>query len=133
MKLTVVPGRNTIFASIMMGLAESLGASVIALGIHQGDHAIYPDCRREFYKAMGHAILLGTDDRVELVAPFIDTDKTGIAKWGLEHNVPYHLTRTCYTDEPDPCGKCGACIERAEAFRLNGAPDAEEVARARQD
>ena len=123
MSATVVPGRNIIFLSIMAGLAWSNGASEIAIGIHQGDHAIYPDCRAEFYTAMNEAIRLGTDGRVEIVAPFLHTDKSGILEWGLAHNVPYHLTRTCYKDQVVSCGKCGSCRERLEAFAAHSALD----------
>lgn len=123
MKSTVVPGRNIIFTSILAGLAESIGASHIALGIHQGDHAIYPDCRIEFYHAMRHAVYIGTGDTVSFIAPFIDTDKEDILKWGVEHHVPYHLTRTCYKDQQLSCGKCGSCVERLEAFNKIGKED----------
>jgi 7-cyano-7-deazaguanine synthase len=56
MKATVVPCRNLIFGSILAGLAESNGAEAICLGIHAGDHAIYPDCRREFHRAFADAV-----------------------------------------------------------------------------
>lgn len=117
MARTVVPARNIIFLSILAGHAWSVDAGQIAIGIHQGDHAIYADCRSEFYKAMDTAIFLGTDRRVEIVAPFVHTDKTGILAWGLAHRVPYHLTRTCYQDRDESCGVCGSCQERLEAFR----------------
>ena len=123
MSLTVVPGRNTIFASIMCGIAESIGAEKIALGIHQGDHAIYPDCRNEYYFAMKSALYLASDKKVELIAPFIETDKTGILMFGFEYNVPYHLTRTCYKDQELSCGKCGSCNERIEAFATHKVKD----------
>ena len=123
MSRTVVPGRNIIFASILSGLAWSVKAEVVALGIHQGDHAIYADCRLDFYTAMNRAIQLGTDKNVSLLAPFGATDKTGIVKWGLEHDVPYRLTRTCYKDQSMPCGLCGSCVERLEAFQLNNQTD----------
>ena len=117
MSRTVVPGRNIIFLSLLAGMAWSEGASKIAIGIHAGDHAIYPDCRIEFYKAMDTAIYLGTDRRIEMIAPFADWDKTKILQWGIPRSVPYQLTRTCYKDQELSCGKCGACQERLEAFR----------------
>ncbi len=116
MSQTVVPARNIIFLSIMAGVAKSNDANTIALGIHQGDHAIYADCRTEFYKAMDSAIFLGTNRQVEINAPFINYDKTNIIKWGIEHSVPYELTRTCYKNQELSCGKCGSCCERLEAF-----------------
>lgn len=123
MSLTVVPGRNIIFLSILAGIAWSRGASIIGIGIHQGDHAIYPDCRLSFFRAMNDAIHKGTDNRVKIVAPFLNTDKAGIVAWGLAHGAPYGLTRTCYKDQPVACGKCGSCRERLEAFRVNDSED----------
>jgi 7-cyano-7-deazaguanine synthase len=123
MEQTVVPGRNMIFLSIMAGYAWSIDASKIAIGIHKGDHAIYADCRTEFYKAMDTAIYLGTDKRVEIIAPFIDSDKTDILKYGIRHDVPYGITRTCYKDQSYSCGKCGSCVERLEAFKNCGYKD----------
>lgn len=116
MKLTVVPGRNLIFASIMAGLAESIDASAIALGVHAGDHHIYPDCRPEFIKALDSVIYLSSDKRVEVLCPFANINKTQILSKGLVLGVPYHLTRTCYKDQPKSCGLCGSCVERLEAF-----------------
>lgn len=126
MKLTVVPGRNMIFASIMAGLAESVGANQIALGVHSGDHHIYPDCRQEFIKALDSAIYLSSDRKVEIITPLLKDDKASILKRGLEDfkvPVPYHLTRTCYKDQELSCGKCGSCTERLEAFYNLGIED----------
>lgn len=123
MSLTVVPGRNIIFLSILAGIAWSREASEIGIGIHQGDHAIYPDCRQSFFRSMDRAIQEGTDGRVSIIAPFLDTDKEGIVKWGIKHEVPFHLTRTCYKDQPIACGKCGSCRERLEAFQQNNQED----------
>jgi 7-cyano-7-deazaguanine synthase len=118
MKQTVVPGRNLIFASLMAGLAESIGAEEVALGVHSGDHHIYPDCRPEFIQALGETIKHSTEKKVTIFTPFIYIDKAKILKIGysLPVPVPYHLTRTCYKDQPLACGKCGSCQERLEAF-----------------
>ena len=123
MSLTVVPMRNVLFLSIAAGVAWSIDAQFVALGIHQGDHPIYPDCRKEFYKAMDTAVYLASDGRVEFIAPFVGLDKAGIVSVGLKLGVPYHLTRTCYKDQPISCGRCGACVERLEAFYKNNAVD----------
>ncbi len=123
MSKTVVPGRNTIFASIMMGYAESVDAGKIALGVHQGDHAIYPDCRQDYVKALDTLVYLASDRKVEVIAPFLDTDKIGICRVGLDLNVPYELTRTCYKDQEKSCGVCGSCRERLEAFEENNIDD----------
>lgn len=123
MALTVVPGRNMIFASILSGIAWSRGLDHVFMGMHSGDHAIYPDCRPEFFFAMGSAIRQATEERVMLRAPLLNLNKTTILEWGLKNEVPYQLTRTCYKDQGMACGKCGACQERLEAFRNHQVTD----------
>jgi 7-cyano-7-deazaguanine synthase len=123
MRQTVVPARNIIFASILAGQAWSLDADTVMIGVHAGDHYIYPDCREEFINVMAKAIWEGTDGRVRLQAPFIAHKKDEILEWGLRHKVPYHLTRTCYKDQAMACGKCGSCQERLVAFAENNLND----------
>jgi 7-cyano-7-deazaguanine synthase len=123
MSLTVVPGRNIIFLSILTGYAWSIGTDRIGIGVHSGDHAIYPDCRPHFIHSMWDAICYGTEDAVQLEAPFLDMDKYQILKTGVALKVPYELTRTCYKDQVLSCGKCGSCTERLEAFSRQGMKD----------
>jgi 7-cyano-7-deazaguanine synthase len=123
MKATVVPARNMIFASILAGFAWNYSCKEVWLGIHAGDHAIYPDCRPEFFAPMSSAIRHGTDGRVKLEAPFLYKDKHGILLIGQQLKVPYELTRTCYTSNERACGKCGSCQERLEAFSKIGKTD----------
>lgn len=123
MSRTVVPGRNVIFISIMMGYAWSIAADIVAIGVHAGDHAIYEDCRAGFVAAMNAAVIAGSGDRIRLEAPFQYFDKSKILRIGLNLETPYHLTRTCYKDQPVSCGKCGSCEERLEAFEKIGRKD----------
>jgi 7-cyano-7-deazaguanine synthase len=128
MKDTVVPLRNFIFATIISGiLASQLNnddkIAQLWLGIHAGDHAIYPDCRQEANSFLARAIGEATENKVFLVTPFINMDKIEIVRTGLSLAAPFKLTRTCYTDDPIACGKCGSCTERLEAFKTNGVLD----------
>ena len=125
MRKTVVPGRNLIFSSIMAGLAESIGASEIALGVHSGDHVIYPDCRPEFIGALRETVHASSEGKVTVSTPLLALDKHGILKIGyaLPLPIPYQHTRTCYKDQLISCGKCGSCVERLEAFKLIGKKD----------
>ncbi len=75
MTATVVPGRNLIFASIVAGYAESVGADSIALGMHGGDHHIYPDCRPSFVSALNTTVILSSDGKVKVDAPFLYLSK----------------------------------------------------------
>lgn len=123
MKQTVVPFRNGIMLAIAAGYAESIGAEGLVIAAHSGDHAIYPDCREEFMKAMGDAINLGTYARIALLRPFIDWDKSRILRRGSELKIEYARTWSCYKGGERHCGLCGTCVERREAFLLAGIPD----------
>jgi len=123
MKATVVPNRNAILLNIAAGYALSIGAIAIAYAAHAGDHAIYPDCRPDFVFALEEAIQIGTDSELRVYAPFIHMHKADIIKQGLQLGVPYELTWSCYKGGDKACGKCGTCVERLEAFELNGVRD----------
>jgi 7-cyano-7-deazaguanine synthase len=123
MKQTVVPFRNAIMLSVATGFAESRGAEGLVVAAHGGDHAIYPDCREDFMRAMGDAMRHGTYARVGLLRPFIAFDKAQIAAEGARLGVDYARTWSCYKGGEIHCGRCGTCVERREAFLLAGLPD----------
>lgn len=123
MKQTVVPFRNAIMLAVATGLAESRGAEGLVIAAHGGDHAIYPDCREEFMRAMGDAMRLGTYAEVKLLRPFIAMTKAEIAAAGAKLGVDFERTWSCYKGGAVHCGKCGTCVERREAFELAGISD----------
>ncbi len=123
MKQTVVPFRNGIMLAIATGYAESVDAEGLVIAAHSGDHAIYPDCREPFMQAMATAMGEGTYAKIQLLRPFIATDKTGIAKRGDELGIDFSETWSCYKGGAIHCGVCGTCVERREAFLLAGLPD----------
>ena len=120
---TVVPFRNGIMLSIAAGFAESREAEGLVIAAHSGDHAIYPDCREPFMQAMAAAIRSGTYAGIEVLRPFIRTDKAGIARRGAELGVDFYHTWSCYKGGTVHCGTCGTCVERREAFLLSGIGD----------
>ena len=140
MKATVVPNRNKIFASLVqaVALSEAMASendTDIALGIHAGDHAIYPDCRQEFRDADDNAFRLGNweADKVGYFTPYLETDKFGILQdgqtlvkdLGIDFNEVYRRTNTSY--KPFPSGnsdyKSASSVERIEAFIKLGVND----------
>lgn len=123
MKLTVVPNRNMLMLAVAIAAAVGEKAEAVAYGAHAGDHTIYPDCRQEFVDAMRVASRLCDWHPVEILVPFQYWTKGDIAKRGLELGVPFILTWSCYRGEETPCGTCGACTERAEAFAFAQASD----------
>lgn len=143
MKSTVVENRNIIFSSILygkaLGWANKIGDNVfISLGLHSGDHAIYPDCRPESFEAAKHlfAISNWNSERVDYIAPFDNIDKAQVLAEGIQSMLTLGFTNaeikkvlkntnTCYnpSDTGEACGKCGSCTERLEAFEKNGLKD----------
>lgn len=133
MRATVVPNRNAILASIAYGVGVARDAPFVALGMHAGDHTIYPDCRPEFIATLGMALHLGntwtpTESAPALVAPFIDMNKAQIAALGDTIGVPWADTWSCYRGDAVHCGRCGTCVERAEAFHDADVDDPTEYA-----
>jgi 7-cyano-7-deazaguanine synthase len=147
MKATVVPNRNKIFSSIIQAVALSIATEKdttcdIAMGIHAGDHAIYPDCRQEFRDADYGAFTLGNWEahRVSTYTPYLNTDKFGILEdgekcceqLGLDFSEVYCRTNTSYKpiQFQTPVGprwfsdyKSASSVERIEAFIKLGRRD----------
>ena len=140
MKATVVPNRNAIFASIAYGYALSVALKHdtdvdFCLGVHSGDHAIYPDCRPEFYQSIYHAFSIGNWDseKVHLHLPYLNSDKTrilkdaagAIDKLGLDFDTIFRNTCTSYQPSPDgkSHGLTGSDVERILAFHEFGRQD----------
>lgn len=123
MKSTVVPFRNGIMLSIACGIAESRKLCKVLIANHAGDHAIYPDCRGTFIKAMDAAMRAGTYEGVGIFAPYSDISKAEICSRGALFGVDYTKTYSCYKGGELHCGKCGTCVERREAFELAGVKD----------
>lgn len=126
MKSTVVPFRNGIMLSAAAGLAESHGLSVIMIANHAGDHALYPDCRDSFVKAMAEAIKAGTYEGIQLKAPYTLLTKADIALRGKRLGIDYATTYSCYRGLEKHCGRCGTCLERRQALKEAGIVDTTE-------
>ena len=155
MKATVVPNRNKIFASITQAVALSIADKTgeqcdIAMGIHAGDHAIYPDCRQEFRDADDAAFRIGNwgSEKVGYFTPYLEGDKFTIlqdgevlcGELGLNFNEVYSRTNTSYKpifhkmayEEGNSITeiqwwfsdyKSASSVERVEAFIKLGRPD----------
>jgi 7-cyano-7-deazaguanine synthase len=152
MKATVVPNRNKIFSSIIQSVALSIANEKntevkIAMGIHAGDHAIYPDCRQEFRDIDYDAFCAGNwdADRVQYYTPYLSDDKAGILKDGekcctylhLNFDKVYSKTNTSYkpmihivfdsygnpSEEWFSDYKSASSVERVEAFIKLGRKD----------
>ncbi len=129
--VTYVPARNTVFLSLALAYAESIGASDIFLGVNALDYSGYPDCRPEYIAAFEQLANLATKagvegtQRIKIHTPLIDLSKAQIIEWGLRLGVDYSRTSSCY--DPDaagnPCQHCDSCLLRMRGFEQNGLSD----------
>lgn len=128
--VTYVPARNTVFLSLALGWAETLGAFDIGIGANALDYSGYPDCRPEYLDAFARLANLGTKAGVEggrfrIHAPLLQLPKADIIRTGLALGLDYGLTHSCYDPLPDgsPCGGCDSCVLRTRGFAEAGAED----------
>lgn len=128
--ITYVPARNLVFLSYALGVAETVGAEDLFIGVNAVDYSGYPDCRPEFIRAFEStanlAVKAGVEGaRFKVHAPLVDLTKADIVRLGTELKVPYHLTHSCYDPSSTglACGGCDSCLLRRKGFEEAGVPD----------
>jgi 7-cyano-7-deazaguanine synthase len=128
---TYVPARNTIFLSLALAWAETLGARDIFFGANALDYSGYPDCRPEYLEAFARMADLATragveeSARLRIHTPLLRLTKAEIVARGLALGLDYGVTSTCYDPAADgaACGRCEACLLRLKGFQEAGLPD----------
>jgi 7-cyano-7-deazaguanine synthase len=129
--ITYVPARNTVLLSLLLGLAEVVGADQLFIGANAVDYSGYPDCRPAFLEAFEDLASLATvagaehGIRFRVRAPLLELSKSDIIRRGLSLGVDYGLTWSCYDPTPDSlaCGRCDSCILRRRGFEESGVAD----------
>ena len=129
--VTYVPARNTVFLSIALARAETINAFDIFIGVNALDYSGYPDCRPAFISEFEKLANLATKNGVEkkgeykIHTPLISLTKSEIITKGLDLNVDYSITSSCYdpSDNGYPCGLCDACQLRLKGFKEAGLKD----------
>ncbi len=122
--ITYVPARNTVFLSLALAFAETVGAADLFLGVNAVDYSGYPDCRPEYLAAFERLANLATKAGVEgtlkfrIHAPLVNLRKAEIIQLGASLAVDYGLTHSCYDPLPDgtSCGRCDSCQIRRRGF-----------------
>jgi 7-cyano-7-deazaguanine synthase len=119
--VTYVPGRNLIFLSLAVALAEARSFDQVSIGVNALDYSGYPDCRPEFIdsfrRTAGLALRTGVEGSpVDVITPLIDMSKAQIVRRGVELGAPLELTWSCYRGNNKPCGDCDSCVLRAKGF-----------------
>lgn len=120
-----VPFRNANILAIATSWAEVIGAQAIAIGAVEEDSSGYPDCREEFFRAFERVIALGTKPttRISILTPVIHLRKHEIVRRGVELQVPFHLSWSCYQSNDIACGECDSCALRLRGFYQAGFDD----------
>lgn len=129
--VTYVPARNTLFLSLALGMAESIGAWDIFIGVNAVDYSGYPDCRPAYIESFTALAKLATRAGVEgtqnfvVHTPLIHLTKAEIIKRGIALGVKYEHTVSCYQADKEgrACGRCDACRLRKQGFFESGVPD----------
>lgn len=121
--ITYVPARNTMFLSIALGYAETIGANDMFIGVNAVDYSGYPDCRPEFIQAFENMANLATKAQVEghkfsIHTPLMELSKSDIIKLGDKLGVDYGITVSCYNADSlgYACGECDSCYYRKQGF-----------------
>lgn len=115
-----VPARNTVFTSIALSYAESIGAEIIIVGWNGEEGETFPDNSKEYLEEFNELIDVGSPDKIRIEAPAIDLNKEEIVELGIEVGAPMELSYSCYKGEENPCGVCESCMRRKRAFKKMG-------------
>ncbi|MBE6497937.1 MAG: 7-cyano-7-deazaguanine synthase QueC [Methanobrevibacter sp.] len=121
-----VPARNTVFTSIALSYAESIGAEIIIVGWDAEEAATFPDNSKEYLEKFNELIGVGSPDNIKIEAPAIDLDKEEIVKLGVEVGAPMELSYSCYKGSDKHCGVCESCMRRKRAFKKLNIEDLSE-------
>ena len=112
-----VPARNTIFTSIALSYAESIGAEIIIVGWNGEEGETFPDNSKEYMEEFNKLIEVGSPEKIRIEAPCIDLNKEEIVELGFDIGAPMELSYSCYNGGETPCGVCESCMRRKRAFK----------------
>jgi len=120
---TYVPNRNMIFLALAVAYAETNNVSDIYYGAQSHDMYGYWDTTPEFLERLNYVFSLNRKTPIQIKAPFVNYSKTDILRLGVELEVDYAQTWSCYKGQEIACGRCPTCAERLSAFKTVGIPD----------
>ena len=121
--ITYVPNRNMIFLALAVAYAETNGVGDVYYGAQRHDVYGYWDTTPQFLAELNNVYALNRKTPVELKAPFVKYSKTDLLRIGLELDVDYGQTWSCYEGKEVACGRCPTCAERLKAFEDVGISD----------
>lgn len=116
-----VPARNAVMLSIAACYAEAKGFGFIAMGFNREEGATFSDNSSEFARTADKFVMLGTNNKVRLLAPLLNLTKTEIVESGISLLAPLHLVWSCYRGDDLMCGVCESCRRLKRALKANSA------------
>ncbi len=120
---TYVPNRNMLFLSIAVAYAETLQVDTVFYGAQRQDMYGYWDTTVDFLNKLNKVYALNRKNPVQISAPFVEHSKADILRVGLDLDVDYSQTWSCYQGDKVACGVCPTCAERLAAFKELGLCD----------
>ena len=121
-----VPARNTVFTSIALSYAESIGAKIIIVGWNGEEGTTFPDNSEEYLNEFNELINVGSPNKIKIEAPAIKLNKEEIVTLGIKVGAPMELSYSCYKGNDKQCGVCESCMRRKRAFKQLGIKDMKE-------
>jgi 7-cyano-7-deazaguanine synthase len=122
-KAVWVPARNAVFLSIATAFCENYRYETVVVGFNKEEAETFPDNSADFVTSFNRVLQYAVLDRVEIVAPLIEYDKTQIAALGLRIGAPLEWSWSCYAAEDVPCRVCESCLRRRRAFQDSNKED----------
>jgi 7-cyano-7-deazaguanine synthase len=120
---TYVPNRNMIFLALAAAYAENLGVDTVYYGAQAHDLYGYWDTTPSFVERLNKIYELNRNKAIRIQAPFVHYTKADVLRLGVELNVDYARTWSCYSGNDKACGRCPTCAERLNAFAQVGLTD----------
>lgn len=122
--LSYVPFRNLLLLTTAAGWAETLGAESMYYGaVKTDDFSGYWDCTSEFLHNVNNVYNLNRKNKIVIYAPFMTWSKERVIKEGIDLQVDFTQTHTCYEGTEVACGECVSCSARIKGFIDNKAID----------
>jgi 7-cyano-7-deazaguanine synthase len=115
--LSYVPFRNLLLLTTAAGWAESIGASDLYYGaVQTDDFSGYWDTTSLFLNKVNDVYNLNRKNSIKVNAPFMSYSKDLVVKKGIDLQVDFRQTHTCYEGTDPACGECVSCSARIKAF-----------------
>lgn len=103
------PGRNLMFLLMGSAYAFQQRASSVSIGLLAEALSLFPDQKRRFLAQAETAITAAMGRQIKVLTPLFEFTKADVVRLARLKGIAG--TYSCHTGDPDPCGRCIACLE----------------------